>query len=204
MKEIRLFSEVQFEHRSQVCRLAGSAPVASLCPSDLLPKLCKPLAGHKCKQCQEVFAKEYREQCPFRSLPEDWNEGPAFSCEIFSYWVVKGERLWSKQFSVTWLYITWQTTLLHFQSSNSILLKVKISERFEMPTLLLQCCAEHCRWVYSLLYSMCVEGNVQGGHLNFLFFIPKVVCFSPSRWELLSVLPLQCHFKKSPKHSQHT
>lgn len=26
-----------------------------------------------------------------------------------------------------------------------------------MPTLLLQCCTEHCRWMYTLLYSMCVE-----------------------------------------------
>lgn len=64
MKEVRLFSEVQIEYHSQVCRLAGPSPAASLCCSDLLPKLCKPLVGQKFKQCQEVFAEEHSKECP--------------------------------------------------------------------------------------------------------------------------------------------
>lgn len=64
MKEVRLFSEVLIEHCSQVGSLAGSSPAASLCCSDLLPKLCKPLVGHKFKQYQEVFAEEHSKECP--------------------------------------------------------------------------------------------------------------------------------------------
>lgn len=71
MKEVRLFSKVQIEHRSQVCRFAGSLPVASLCCSNLLPKLCEPLAGHEGTQCQEVFAEEHSKERPLSSLPED-------------------------------------------------------------------------------------------------------------------------------------